>query len=307
MNEPRPTVIFQDELPVPTTNIEIYEQVYVLEQWFRRVAYASLMARYGSNWTATLRPGLLGDLKRRLRQLDGRVHLHCENSNNAIWLLTLDELRDVLLADATWPAVKVLTGLPRGVLDRKLDELREIRNVVGHNRATTLDTAVIVKGIAISLRPAITCFKDQLLYSMGDMHLDHGEGSDELVPSLFSGRVKGNDWSKFQPMLTESEYFYSLTRLPAGQFDRYLRIGQFLGEMTECEDAVLAVLVNLTGDEFTLTWSKAVSDVEHEQVVQFFFASHASAWTETDYEMQRASAVCDPRIWFYENRRPEDE
>jgi hypothetical protein len=193
MNEASPTVIFQDELPVPSTNIEIYEQMYVLEQWLRRVAYASLMARYGSTWRATLKPGLLGELKRRLKQLDGRVYLHCENSNNAIWLLTLDELREVLLVNATWPAVKVLTGLPRSVLDAKLDELREIRNVVGHNRATTPDTAVLVDAIAISLRPAIRCFKDQLLYSTGEILLHDDGGSDELVPSLYSRWVKGND------------------------------------------------------------------------------------------------------------------
>jgi hypothetical protein len=108
-------------------------------------------------------------------------------------------------------------------------------------------------------------------------------------------------------MLSESQYFYSLTRLPADPFDHYLRLAQFLDEMKHCEDAVLAVLVNKSGDEFTLTWPKAVSEAEHELVVRFFFTAHAHAWTETEYSMQSASALCDPRIWFYENRRPAEE
>lgn len=112
MEHVAPAVIFRDELPVPTTNIIIYEHLYVREQWFRRVALAGLMARYGSTWKSALPSELMGELKRRLKQLEGRVHLDCENSDNAIWLLTLDELRLVLLADSTWPSVKQLTGLP---------------------------------------------------------------------------------------------------------------------------------------------------------------------------------------------------
>jgi hypothetical protein len=86
-----PSIVFREELPLPTTNIEIYEQMYALEQWLRRVACASLMARFGSTWRSALPPELAGDLKRRLKQLEGRVHLDCENSRNAIWLLTLED------------------------------------------------------------------------------------------------------------------------------------------------------------------------------------------------------------------------
>ena len=48
------SVIFQAELPVPVTNLEIYEHVYVLEQWLRRIAFASLVAKFGLQWRGAL-------------------------------------------------------------------------------------------------------------------------------------------------------------------------------------------------------------------------------------------------------------
>lgn len=307
MNHAAPAVIFRDELPVPTTNITIYEQLYVLEQWFRRVALAGLMAPYGSTWKSALPSELMGDLKRRLKQLEGRVHLDCENSDNVIWLLTLDELRQVLLTDSTWPSVKRLTGLSRGLLESKLDELREIRNVVSHNRATTENTLVILNGLNASLRSGIAQFKDEFLYPTNgawkqDPDTDSVEG---LVPSLFAELEDGNDWSSFQPMLSESTLYFSLTSLPTEPF-AYLNVNRFLEKMKDCERGILALLLNKTGAEFTLTWPKAVTDPEHDQIVRFFFSCRHPHWTDTEYHNQRVSAICNPRVWFYENARPED-
>jgi len=63
------SIVFRDELPVPEANVVVYEQIYVLEQWLRRIAYASLMAQFGSGWQQAIPGNLASDLKRRLRQL----------------------------------------------------------------------------------------------------------------------------------------------------------------------------------------------------------------------------------------------
>ncbi|HEX8207642.1 MAG TPA: hypothetical protein VF587_16380 [Solirubrobacteraceae bacterium] len=303
-----PSVSFREELPVPVTNLAIYEHIYVLEQWLRRIAYASLMAKHGPDWKAALPDQLAHDLKGRLNQLRGRVHLHAENSDNAIWLLTLEELRLLLTAQGVWPLVKDLTQIPKRALEYKLDELREIRNIVGHSRATTRETAEIVEAIATTLRPAIDSFKQQLLYGAHDrIHLDDRDDDGGSVSKLFAELTRNNDWSKFQPMLSSSAYFYSLTRLPVAPFDVFLRVKAFLREMGHVEHVVLAVLVNKAGDEFTLCWPKKATEAQHERLVRFFVASHADEWTETEYERQSASAVCDPRIWFYENQQLVEE
>jgi hypothetical protein len=212
----------------------------------------------------------------------------------------------VLLADSTWPTVKRLTGLPRGVLDGRLDELREVRNVVNHNRATTETTVSIVNGLAASLRAGIARFKDEFLYSSDyQLNLPDSDSSEGFVPMLYQELVETNDRFSFQSMLSESQLFYSLTRLPVAPFDCYLNINAFLADMKAREDAILALLVNKQGDEFSLTWPKAVLDVEHDQILRFFFESRGARWSKLEYGKQLASAVCDPRVWFYENARPE--
>lgn len=296
------SVVFRDELPVPEANIVVYEQIYVLEQWLRRIAYAGLMARYATDWQRAMPRDLTDDLKRRLRQLSGRAHLDCENSDNVIWLLTLDELGEVLLADQTWPTVKSLSRLPKHVLETRLAELREIRNVVGHNRAVSSNTALLTAAIAVALSSGIESFKTQLLYSdSGTIHF--GSVDDDNVPGLFA-RWEAKCDPRSQIMLTEGEHFYSLTRLPIEPFDSCLRIRSFLDAMEPLTHEVLAVLVNRMGDEFTLAWPKRATANVHERVMSFFFADDHHRWTQTPYEQQSSSAICDPRVWFYENQRP---
>lgn len=299
------SVIFQAELPVPVTNLEIYEHVYVLEQWLRRIAFASLVAKFGLQWRGALPGTLAKDLKRRLQQLRGRVHLHSDDGDNAIWLLTLEELRGLLIGEALWPMVKDLTQLPRQVVELKVDELREVRNIVGHNRATTRETAIIVEAITVALRPGIEHFKGQLLYEPHEVIYDDVPGEDP-VQTLYAERLEGNVWSKFQPMLSSSEHFYSLTHLPVEPFEN-LAIKAYLREVRDVSRLLLAVLVNMDGAEFTLCWPKSAAPSDHARIVKFFFETRRVRWTQTEYERQSASAICDPLVWFYENSRPDEE
>jgi hypothetical protein len=265
------------------------------------------MARYGANWRGTLESKLASTLKQRLRQLDGRVYLDGENSDNAIWLLTLDELQEILLADSNWPMVKELTHLSQRVLKNKLSEIREIRNVIGHSRAVGGQAELLTRAAASALRMGIDSFKKQLLYDQAsEIHI--GSPNDyekDSVPARFAGLTVDNDWSVFQPMLSESKYFYALTRLPCEPFDAFLGIKRFLECLGPVRHKVLAVLVNKTGAEFTLVWSKESSKATHAQVMSFFFSNHNAAWISIPYDKQSTAAVCDPAIWFYENQTPE--
>lgn len=300
-------VSFWEELPIPDANLSIYREVYAIEQWLRRVAYAALMARYGANWRGTLKPELASNLKQRLRQLDGRVYLDCENSDNAIWLLTLDELQELLLADSNWPTVRELTRLSQQVVTSKLSEIREIRNVIGHSRAVGGQAELLTRAAASALRTGIDAFKNQLLYdSASDIHLGSPDDYEEDgVPARFASLTVNNDGSVFQPMLSESKYFYALTRLPCGPYDDFLGIRQFLAHLGPIRHDILAVLVNKMGVEFTLVWPKASSEATHSRVMDFFFSKHDVAWISVSYDRQSTAAVCDPAIWFYENQIPE--
>jgi hypothetical protein len=293
-------------LPIPTANLTIYGEIYSIEQWMRRNCLRSPSGAVRAR-LAQLPIGRFDvDLEATPRQLNGRVHLDCENSDNAIWLLTLDELQAVLLADSTWLLVKRLTTFTRNVLESKLSEVREIRNLVGHNRAAGPRILPIAEAAAASLRAGIDHFKAELLYDDDSMiHLGEFEEHPAAgVPSQYARLERSGDWGYFQSMLSESDYFFALTRLPFEPFGTYLGVKEFLRRFESIAHDVLAILVNKQGDEFTLVWPKNSSTTVHHRVLRFFFDHHDYAWTETQYESQSPSAVCNPWVWFYENNRP---
>lgn len=303
------SVFFFEELPIPHANLSIYREVYVLEQWLRRIAYAALLGTHGKNWQGTLDPELLADLKKRLRQLEGRVHLDCENSENAVWLMTLDELGGLLLADSNWPTVKKLTLLPKRVIETKVDEIRELRNVVGHSRAVGEGGELLARAASAALQVGIGNFKNQLLYDEDDneeVHIGNpGDYPPGSFPARFADRIARSESDEFQSLLTESEYFFSLTRLPTPPFSRSVAVRALLARSRTIYDDLLAILINKAGDEFTLVWPKRAGAEVDERVLSFFLANHDRFWVELPYEEQAAAAICDPAIWFYENNLPE--
>jgi hypothetical protein len=299
-------ISFDGEMPFPENNIVLYREIYIIEQWLRRITYAVMIAKHGNSWLDIISPKLRKRLKSRLAGLQGRAHLDCENSNNVIWLSNVGELRELLTVKSILPVVKVLSGYKRKFISSKIDELREIRNVIGHNRAVTLQTLTIWRGISTSLKHGIETFKSKLLYPAPDNIIHLGD-SDNIVAKFFNLKTRNNDWSKFQPLFCESEYFYSLTHLPVEPFGRYVRISKILDTYHSLEHVILATLINKMGDEFTVTWPKTASVDKHHSIINTFLKSAESVWTSTDYASQSPKFICDPKIWFYENQIPIQE
>ena len=298
-------ISFDREMPFPENNIVIYREVYIIEQWLRRIEYAAMIAKHGKSWLDIIPPKLCNELKSRLANLRDRVYLDCENSDNIIWLSTLGELQQLFAIESIWPVVEVLTGYKRNFISSRIDELREIRNVIGHNRAVTHRTLTIWRGISTSLRHGIETFKSKLLYSEDDML--HLGVSEDTVAKIFHLKIRNNDWSKFQPVFSESEYFYSLTHLPVKPFDRYVRVSSILDTYRSLGHLILAILINKTGDEFTITWPKTASVDDHRSIIDKFLESARRVWTTTDYMSQSPKFICDSMIWFYENQKPIQE
>jgi hypothetical protein len=63
-------------------------------------------------------------------------------------------------------------------------------------------------------------------------------------------------------------------------------------------------MINKSGNEFQVVWPKTLDEKGHEQIVDSFLKSAQLVWTHTPYQEQSAAYVCDPQIWFYENRKP---
>jgi len=302
-------ISFDGEMPFPENNVVIYREIYTIEQWLRRIIYAAMVAKHGKIWLDIIPHELGNNLKSRLTNLQDRVYLDCENSDNIIWLLTLGELHQLFTLESIWPVVNILTGYNPNFISSKINELREIRNVIGHNRAVTHRTLTIWRGLSMSLRHGIENFKSKLLYNEENViHLGVSKDvSEDSVAKNFHLKIRNNDWHKFQPVFSESEYFYSLTHLPVEPFGRFVRVSSILDAYLSLKHVILAILINKSGDEFTISWPKTASVERHHSVIDKFLESAREVWTTTDYIKQDPKFVCDPMIWFYENRKPIEE
>lgn len=212
------------------------------------------------------------------------------------------------MAESTWPTVRQLTDFPKEVLKSKLSEIREIRNVIGHSRAIGGRAELLVTAAASALVTGIEKFKTNLLYAEPlEVHIGHPEEYEaKSVPARFAEMTANNDWSTFQPMLSEGKYFFSLTRLPVEPFSHFVGVRSLLTRCGSIYNDLLAIMVNKVGDELTtLVWPKQAKVEVHERVLNFFFENHNRIWVEVPYPEQAPAAICDPAIWFYENERPQ--
>src|SRR5450759_245263 len=161
----------------------------------------------------------------------------------------MEELGTILTMDSVWPIVREFSGYQKTFLEGKLSEAIEIRNVIGHNRATTADTVAVWRGIATSLKPGLDAFKASLLYRSGDeVHLET-EQPDSAVVAFYSECCQDNDWSQFQPMLSESKYFYALAPLPVDTDGDWVRAAGLLEAFESIAQNVFCFMVNKTGNE----------------------------------------------------------
>jgi hypothetical protein len=282
-------VTFEGELALPDVNVALYRKIYVLEQWLRRITLAGLMARYGSRWNDSLSNEMIRNVKPRLQNLKNRVTFNTENSDNLVWCLTLEELGALLLNEKTWTVTRDLTAFHRDELRGRINDLREIRNVVGHNRAATQYTMDVFVAIERNLREGISHFCDRVLYDLGGVQASPTI-ADPVVDLFFRDRsALGRD------QITQDEYFYYAHIFSST--GRPLDLGALLERLEPPRRAVLAFLVNRRkSGEFAVVWPKSAAQEEHQSIVGLLGGS--AFQPGDDYLRQSPRYTCHPKVWF---------
>jgi hypothetical protein len=105
-------------------------------------------------------------------------------------------------------------------------------------------------------------------------------------------------------MLSESKYFYSLTSLPVQTDGDWVKTAGLLKSFEDVAQNVFCFMINKGGNEFSVVWPKTLPEQANEVITDTFWKCARQVWTHTNYEEQSAAFVCDPQIWFYENREP---
>jgi len=247
------------------------------------------MARFGSQWGNSFSNDMIRSVKSRLENLKNRVAFNTENSDNLVWCLTLEELGSLLLYEKTWDITRELTSFHRDELKGRLDDLREIRNVIGHNRAATQYTMDVFDAIDRNLGEGISRFRDRMLYDLGGVQASPAT-VDAVVDLFFQDRSPlGRD------QITQDGFFYYAHMLAgAGQ---PVELGALLERFDAARRAILAFLVNRrSSGEFALVWPKSATDDEHRLIVELL--GRPPVGRGSDYLTQSPRYTCHPKIWF---------
>ena len=280
---------FEGELLVPRINLTAYRQIYALEGWFRRICLTAWMGRYGEGWSQQLDPGLQKALESRVKRSRLRLYLGAESADDLIWQATQAELTRMLVAEPVTALIHTLTGADSEFLKVKLEEIREIRNLLAHNRALSQRTHIILAGLLAALEEAVETFKFNLLYRPPD-----SSPSDEVISDLSR---------PFQGYIARRGEFIEFCSLPVGRSARWPDAKLLLKAFREHLNGIVAFCLNKTGDEFVVLSPLALEDESREALYETFVANH-HVWTDTPFQSQQPRYVCSPKIWFYENHSP---
>lgn len=289
---------FDGELLVPQINFIVYRQIFGLEGWFRRICLAAWMANYGAKWIEEIDAGLRRSLTARVARNQDRLYLGAESHDDLIWQTTHSELLRLLVADSVADTVQFLTGANPRFLEGKLNEVREIRNILAHNRALSRRTHVILSGLLASLENAVDTFKARTLYGDSEI-LDE---SDELG-ALLAEEMQANDWSRFQAFVARLNRFIEYVCLPVRRNRDWPDAALLLHKFRDHLDGITAFGINKQGSEFKILVPAVLSLDAHVGLCATF-AKNPDVWTDLPFEEQLPRFVCSPKIWFYENRAP---
>ncbi|WP_313640684.1 hypothetical protein [Paenibacillus sp.] len=295
---------FKEEMLIPKINGDVYFSIFELENWLRRICLTAYMIEYGDDWLKSVPKRVFEGYIQRTNRNQELFYFDADNEDNLIWSLTHAELSQLLLENNIYDRVHYLIGFSKERFSQKLNELREIRNILAHNRALSERTGMIVKGIIASMHLAIDKFKTHILYN-GDYNIIWDDETNE-VGEYFNLQMEGNDWGKFQAFIEENEYLYTLACLPVDRPNIFPSGVKLLKKYKNVIDCILSIQINKQGAEYLIIFSKKLS-VEKCKVIINIFLQKDDVWTNRKFEEQHPRYICHPKLWFYENQRPIEE
>lgn len=194
--------------------------------------------------------------------------------------------------------------------DESIDVLREIRNIIGHNRATTEKTKEICEVYAKYLRKGVTIFKERLGLFAG-----YPRYEDE-TKKIFIEQEKYQETESFKELqeylvneygegpeiqLLELEYFRVIgyTSYSYPEENQWIDIFEALKTYKALESSILAISLFLGGNNYGVLWPKSISLELQCEIIRIFVSTQSNLWTEISYENQSPRFLGNPRIWFY--------
>lgn len=300
---------------VPPANLSCYAEIYTIEHWLRRTARLALGAVGGSNLTSVMAVDLQATLKQRRVVNREADYLRIVPVPDVLWLATLEELKEILLAPRIWPVVRNLTGFTKFLVETKVEEIRVIRNAIGHNRIATRHTETILRSATMSLGAGIE-FLTEAICPVRGRRPAAKPVTDAGVEREFTKAAGTAAEMNIGFEMSEDKYFYYLSLVPRHlEFDsaydpEQLPVdsdtvrGQWmdleaLGEALDAvQGMVSAVLIPLRGTSFELVWPKCAKDIEHTAVIGAGVIAGIEAWSDLRVPEQPLSSLNRCLFWI---------
>jgi len=243
--------------------------------------------------------------------LRARLYFGNENNLNLLWLLTIEELKRICLTQAIWPFIKKMTDFNEIEFTENLESLRIIRNIIGHNRATTEKTQDLCEVCIKYFWKGIEFFRQEM-----GLTFDMPEELEEIIPEEYERDIRTGplkELAKFVPdgglvgnfQLKETEYFRMITF--DNNFDHtpeWVDVYEVLKIFEKFEPNILAITIMIDGIFCTVIWQKSIPIEQQQNIVRTAVDFGRTAWTDTRYKDQNPRFLGDPKIWFYKSTYP---
>ena len=111
---------------------------------------------------------------------------------------------------------------------------------------------------------------------------------------------------KYQCYMSLYKDIYSLVTLPVTREGSYPVAARLLEAFRDVLEFILAFTINKSGDEYCVLIPRAIHEDAIKRVIDIFIPE-PQVWADTEFEEQSPKYICNPKIWFYENRQPSEE
>jgi len=297
---------FKNEMLIPKLNGEIYYGVYELENWLKRICFTTYFLNYGPDWPNEISSELKEGLNGNKKQNEKMMHLGGRIGNNMIWSANLSQLIDLFENGKVREQVKNIIDISFDSFRNDLYKLKNIRNLLAHNLALSRKTKTIYQGVYESLQYVIKTFKKEYIYRTRE--IKDQDFSDEIC-KYFNEKMKDNDWSEFQAIITNEGKIYSIVCLPVernGCFKNYIHTKKLIKTYSSEEKDIISFKINKTGDEYGILFTSKSDKNTIEDIIDLFVFD-PNFWSGKPYHKQNPRYACYPKIWYYENGSPDFE
>ena len=306
-------ITFKGEIPITIHNRSVYDKIFIIESWFRRIVSVALMIKHGRNWTDIFTKEDKSKYYKNVKKSKKDPSLDCGESNNMLWFTNIFQLMEILKKEEIKDIVIELTKKTPDETHDEFEIIRKIRNNLAHSRIITMDSLNRFNETYESLFNAILNFKDRFLYASSyEIHhsFEYEDYKDDNILYYFNKRMHGNDWSFFQAFIAEDKYFYKIVQLPCklpdGYSDEYVDVKKLLNSYFPVMNSMIGIFINKSGNEYSVVWPKhcSISEKDQIKIIDIFLEMKHKIWTNLRYEQQNEKFICNPFVWFYENNQP---